>query len=48
MSAILPLIEDAIDVPLMDVKNIAKIIDAYSKYDVRDWSSFEFVVNLSC
>jgi hypothetical protein len=32
MSAILPLIEEAIDVPLMDIKNVAPIIEGYCKY----------------
>ena len=41
MSATLPLIEEAIDVPMMDVKNVAKIIDDYVKYDVRDWNTFQ-------
>lgn len=33
MSVILPLIEDAIDVRLMDVKNISKLIYSYIEYE---------------
>ncbi|NBW22312.1 MAG: hypothetical protein EBR82_81605 [Caulobacteraceae bacterium] len=36
MSAILTFIEEAIDVPLMDVKNIAPIIEGYCKYNILD------------
>jgi hypothetical protein len=46
MSPTLPLIEEAIDVPMMDVKNVAKIIDDYAKYDVREWNSFEDILKL--
>lgn len=46
MSPVLPLIEEAIDVPMMDVKNVAKIIDDYVKYDVRDFNSFQEIVML--
>ena len=50
MSAILTFIEEAIDVPLMDVKNIAPIIEGYCKYLVfeeTDISSLTLEVNCS-
>ena len=43
MSAILPLIEEAIDVPLMDIKNVAQIIESYSKYNILDETECKYV-----
>ena len=46
MSAILPLIEDAIDVPLMDVKNISKLIHSYIEYDEYEGPQYDIFMEL--
>jgi hypothetical protein len=46
MSPTLPLIEEAIDVPMMDVKNVAKIIFSYIEYDEVKGPQFDIFMEL--
>tara|TARA_R110000868_G_scaffold99751_7_gene274449 strand:+ start:2360 stop:2818 length:459 start_codon:yes stop_codon:yes gene_type:complete len=46
MSAILTLIQDAIDVPMMDVKNISNIIYSYIEYEEFEGPQYDVYLDL--